>query len=278
MVNMENFEEYMLLDADGELTDAEKKALRAFIKQHPELGNELDLFKAVRLEPDASVVYEGKEALLKTMPGPGKRTISLGAWWTYGAVAACIALAVLLFRKPGKEEPINTIAHIAQQQNTKTAEATTDQELHSTPKDPVAIENKHITQPVIAKIKKTRINSDGKKIIMPEQVTSTQRPEIMPEIPVANNHTEPITESKLQEYAQTPVIEPPVLMPTETTVEKAQRKLLVIAPVQEKFEGFADIREAVNGKIEKVKNIKERIKDTDIQFRFGNTELFTVKL
>ena len=37
MVNLENYEEYMLLEADGELTESEQKALHAFIERHPEL-------------------------------------------------------------------------------------------------------------------------------------------------------------------------------------------------------------------------------------------------
>lgn len=282
MVNMENYEEYMLLEADGELTEAEQKALHAFMDQHPELKNEMDLFMAVKLEPDASLVYEAKNDLLKTMPGPGKRTIGLGAWWTYGAVAACIALAILLFKKPGTDEAAitNTIAHTSSlPADTNQAIAKPAQELHSTPNDPVAMENERKTQPApIAKKQKNETSKAEDNHTTTQHIAVQEPNNIKGELPVENNLPEPIEQNTTEEFVQTETEDHPVQQPTDTYEEKAHRNLLAIATVQDKFEGFADIKEAVNGKIERVKNIKNKIKDTDIQFRFGNTELFTVKL
>ena len=276
MVNMENYEEYMLLEADGELTEAEQEALYAFVEQHPELKNEMELFPVLKLEPDTSIVYEGKEELLKTLPGPGKRTIGLGSWWTYGAVAACLALAILLFRKPGTEEPVNTITRTTEPTKIDT-KTTTGEELHSTPKGPVAIENMQ-EQPAktITRTKKKTNNDIKKNVAEPIPVIEKENIAKAPAQPVTNTVVEPIQEEKTEEYVQAPQPENPV-QPETVIQDRPKQKLIAFAPVNEKFEGFADIKQAVNEKVEKVKNITSRIKDTDIQFRFGNKEL-TVRL
>ena len=83
MVNWKNYEEYMLLHADGELNNAEQNALDEFIRLHPELKEELSAYEATKLVPDMSQVYAGKESLLK--PIPGTRVISLSSYMRYGA-------------------------------------------------------------------------------------------------------------------------------------------------------------------------------------------------
>lgn len=275
MVNMENYEEYMLLEADGELTGAEQEALQAFIDQHPELKDEMQLFSALKLEPDTSIVYEGKDDLLKTLPGPGKRTISLGSWWTYGAVAACLALALLLFSKPATEEATDTVAHTTQpvKVDTKTK---TKEEFHSTP-NPVAIENKQVQQPkTIARTKKKNTVDVHNEIVDPTPVIEKENIAVVPQKSEPTSYDEPMPEKKIEEYVQAPETNNPI-QSTTTIENKPKQTLIAFAPVQEKFEGFSDIKQAVNEKVEKVKNITSRIKDTDIQFRFGNKEL-TVRL
>lgn len=275
MVNMENYEEYMLLEADGELTEAEQEALQVFIDQHPELKNEMQLFSALKLEPDTSIVYEGKDDLLKTLPGPGKRTISLGSWWTYGAVAACLALALLLLNKPATEEAIDTVALTTQpvKVDTKTK---TEEKLHSTP-NPVAIENKQLQQPkTIARTKKKNTVDVHNDIVDPTPVIEKENIAVVPQKSEPTSYDEPMPEKKIEEYVQAHETNNPI-QPTTTIENKPKQTLIAFAPVQEKFEGFSDIKQAVNEKVEKVKNITSRIKDTDIQFRFGNKEL-TVRL
>ncbi|WP_276133202.1 hypothetical protein [Polluticoccus soli] len=273
---MGNYEEYMLLEADGELTEAEQKALQAFMDQHPELKNEMELFSALKLEPDTSIVYEGKEDLMKTLPGPGKRTISLGSWWTYGAIAACLSLAILLFRKPSNDDPVNTIAHTTEPTKIDT-KTTTGEELHSTPNSPVAIENKQLQRSkIIARIKKKNTVTIQNDIVEPAQVIEKGNIAVAPQKQEPTTQVDPIPEKKIEEYVQVPEIENSNLSAPKIE-NKQKQSLIAFAPVQEKFEGFSDIRQAVNEKVEKVKNITSRIKDTDIQFRFGNKEL-TVRL
>ncbi|MBW7912220.1 MAG: hypothetical protein H3C54_00600 [Taibaiella sp.] len=68
MVNMENYEEYMLLYADRELTPEQEKALLDFVALHPELKPELEAYAATRLQPEEAMIFTGKDALIKTEP------------------------------------------------------------------------------------------------------------------------------------------------------------------------------------------------------------------
>jgi hypothetical protein len=236
----------------------------------------MDHFTALKLEPDASIIYEGKEELLKSLPTPGKRIISPGSWWTCSAVAACLALAIMLFSKPDNTAPVNTIAHTTQPAKIDT-KTTTGEELHSTTKDPVTIENNRLPRSTtVARTKKKVVTEEPKTVTEPIPVLEKENIAKAPVQPVTNTNIEPIKEEKPEEYAH--IIQPEIpVQPHAVSEAKAKQTLLAFAPVQEKFEGFADIREAVNEKVEKVKNIRSKIKDTDIQFRFGNKEL-TVRL
>ena len=65
MVTWENYEEYMMLEADGELDAAGRQALQAFINANPALEEERLAFNALILKPDTAIVYPGKQSLLK---------------------------------------------------------------------------------------------------------------------------------------------------------------------------------------------------------------------
>jgi cell pole-organizing protein PopZ len=64
-INRHNYEEFFILYMDNELSADERKAVEAFVQQQPDLKEELDLLLHYKLEPDASVVFTGKEELMK---------------------------------------------------------------------------------------------------------------------------------------------------------------------------------------------------------------------
>ena len=80
MVNLENYEEYMMMYADGELNEAETKALMDFVAANPELAKELEAYSATKLVPDTTMVYANKDQLMKAPP-EGGRTIGRRTWW-----------------------------------------------------------------------------------------------------------------------------------------------------------------------------------------------------
>ncbi|MFN8289057.1 MAG: hypothetical protein U0U70_02250 [Chitinophagaceae bacterium] len=64
-INRHNYEEYFILYMDNELTGDERRMVEAFVQQHPDLKEELDNLLQYKLVPDTSIVFEGKEDLLK---------------------------------------------------------------------------------------------------------------------------------------------------------------------------------------------------------------------
>ena len=98
MITWENYEEYIMMYADGELQPAEETALMQFIKEHPELKSELAAYEATRFVPDETQVYMQKQSLLRTQPA---RTIAFPHWQRYGIAAGVAALIFISVFKWG---------------------------------------------------------------------------------------------------------------------------------------------------------------------------------
>ncbi len=71
-INYHNYEEYFILYMDNELSGDERRMVEAFVQQHPELKEELDLLLHYKLMPDTSVIYSGKEDLMKETQTAGQ--------------------------------------------------------------------------------------------------------------------------------------------------------------------------------------------------------------
>ncbi len=110
MITNENYEEYMMLLADGELSQSETEALKAFIKGNKELEQELAYYMAARIVPDNREIYIGKEELLKK--ATPARIIGLRKNWAYGIAAGIVLLIFLgIFKQQGggsKSEIVKT--------------------------------------------------------------------------------------------------------------------------------------------------------------------------
>jgi hypothetical protein len=90
MITWKNYEEYMMMYADGELKPAEEQELMSFLFEHPELQHELAAFSMSKLTPDTALVYDRKEELLQPVQ---KKVIFFAGWQRY-AVAAGVAAVV----------------------------------------------------------------------------------------------------------------------------------------------------------------------------------------
>lgn len=65
MINRHNYEEYFILYMDNELSTGERRLVEAFVKQYPDLKEELDVLLQYKLVPDANIIFDGKEELMK---------------------------------------------------------------------------------------------------------------------------------------------------------------------------------------------------------------------
>ncbi|MBI5857912.1 MAG: hypothetical protein HZB42_09750 [Sphingobacteriales bacterium] len=64
-INRHNYEEYFILYMDNELGSEDRRMVEAFVQQHPDLKEELDILLQYKLSPDTSVVFPDKEELMK---------------------------------------------------------------------------------------------------------------------------------------------------------------------------------------------------------------------
>ncbi|HKO81847.1 MAG TPA: hypothetical protein VJU78_15685 [Chitinophagaceae bacterium] len=71
-INRTNYEEYFILYMDNELSSDDRRLVELFVKENPDLQEELNLLMQTQLAPDDSFVFTGKEQLLK-----GSGTISI---------------------------------------------------------------------------------------------------------------------------------------------------------------------------------------------------------
>lgn len=62
-INADNFAEYAVAALDHALSSTELESFNRFVAQHPEMAAELEAWKQTVLSPDASIVFEHKDAL-----------------------------------------------------------------------------------------------------------------------------------------------------------------------------------------------------------------------
>lgn len=132
MITMENYEEYMMMHADGELQPQEEQALQAFLSANPQLQGEMDIYSSIRLAPDHTQMYEHKQALLK----PEGKAIAFPAYRTWAmaaGVAAILAIgAVVALRDGGSNSTTNQVASVTPAHTEHTQPITTSSATPST--------------------------------------------------------------------------------------------------------------------------------------------------
>jgi hypothetical protein len=107
-LNENNIEEQILLLADGELDAAEAAAVMAYIGAHTEYRAMLELYRSVKLEPEESIVFPGKELLLQEETAAVTfRARTTHVWhWAAAVILFLVAgiAAALLLQRPGYKE------------------------------------------------------------------------------------------------------------------------------------------------------------------------------
>lgn len=283
MVNLENYEEYMMMYADGELNEAETKALMDFVAANPELAKEMEAYSATKLVPDTTMVYANKDQLMKAPPAGG-RTIGMRTWWMYAAAAAVLLFAVTIFRQGGdatdspvvaNNTPVTTQPTQTPVIEDKTEKDSNTEELHSNPVGPVNHENNIAN----AKSKKQKV-----KTVVEEQpkeeirIAKEDKTIPAPQQPAYKPENEPV-QQVIAQQTEKPNKAEEANEPTEelnNQPQKQRRRLIDLLPISKnKREGASMIASAVTKRVE---NVTDNLKDTDIKFKIGNKEIFVVKL
>lgn len=78
MINKNNYEEYFLMYADGELSHLQQKEVLQFIEDYPEYKNELDEIRLTKLNPEP-LFFQAKESLL--MPENSINETNYSTWF-----------------------------------------------------------------------------------------------------------------------------------------------------------------------------------------------------
>jgi hypothetical protein len=270
MVTLENYEEYLVLQADGELDADGVRALEAFLQLHPELREEQAIYENLRLAPDMMQVFGNKESLLRKEPA-GK-VIAIGNWWRYGAAAGIAALVTLGIMKWSSDD---TQPNVAVTDTVQTTPAPQIAAIDSTPamQQPVAVqEDAPEEKPQVTPQKAQNVQVAEVKN---KEQRNIRRVEAAEPIQVASLEKLPTTTG--MKPAGTSVAIPELPQIEEPAPEPYQNALAWIPVSEERKQGLNEIKEALGERFEKVKEVRDNIKNTDLAVKLGKKELFTIR-
>lgn len=279
MVTLENYEEYILLDADGELDVQEQRELCNFLKLHPALKREHEQYQSIRAAPDYQMMYPSKQALMKA--APQKRALSGYGWWAAG-MAACIAVLVCISVKRdtlGEYQAAHSISQIktpeASPQRPSIAQQLTDKSFHSSPVSPIASAKQQASMPEIPETvpAATAIkpqNEPGVSEKLPAEKTLAAAENKPIKIAVITSSPYTILEYEVPR----PAIAAAIIVPETPVIEPIKRKTI---NDDDTANGLKELEYALTEKVKNVKNIKNKLKDTDVSVKLGNKELFVLK-
>jgi len=103
-INPGNFDEFCVAAAEGLLGSADKARLAEYVKHHPDKQQDAALYMQLKLKPDLSIVFSGKNRLKRTAVIPGGFRYVVYGMGMAAAVALLLTLALLL--KPGPSAPV----------------------------------------------------------------------------------------------------------------------------------------------------------------------------
>ncbi|MCF8449684.1 MAG: hypothetical protein K9G49_07400 [Taibaiella sp.] len=295
MITWKNYEEYMMMHADGELQPAEEQELMSFLYDHPELQHELTAFSMAKLIPDTELVYNNKAALLK--PIHEKKVIAFPTWRRYAVAAGVAAIVCFSFFKLSNNTTDSrpTIAAIEPAKTTETTAAvaaTTTTKITPTAQPVVAatkvapVNEDVITQP-INKPKHTTVqhnvsvavhataNNDrqgegSRNAVQPITVKAiTKAEDYMTANAVAMEKSEP------EKYEPEIVTNVPALaIQIQEEVATQQQSILNNLPINDlKKQGMEQVATALASGYDRVNAIRHGIAETNISLRIEKRKL-----
>lgn len=183
-INRQTYEEFFILYIDDELNSEQKRAVEDFIKENPDLAQELSLLKETIAVPDPGIIFEHKGSLYKE---EDERKVIPFNWYRFAA-AAIILLAFTIFGwlyLSEKQNPAPIIATVEKQDKIVTDEDPTKVEDPRTtnaivetkvPAEPVKDVNPVAGKPIIKKTGDKEIK-ETEQVVINEPIINNTIPE-----------------------------------------------------------------------------------------------------
>lgn len=279
MITWENYEEYMMMHADGELNPAEEQALMAFVEEHPELKKDLAVYSMTRLEPDTTIVYEHKQQLLKEEKG---RVIAFPKWQRYSIAAGVAALIFVSLLRLGSNSDSDKHAAVARVDTNKAVAAPAAVNIDTEKNKQVAeVTGKTTPVPASNNAVATATTVSVKPVVVKKTV-KPYRSEEKAQLPVAAN-TYPINKispARVKEIAGDDValmapaeVTAPAL-PAAITDNTDRETFFDKLPIDDfKKQNMKDMASAFATGIDKINSVKQEINETSVTLRVQKRKL-----
>jgi hypothetical protein len=259
-VTTENYEEYLLLQADGELSAEEASALEAFLEAHPEFRSEQEAYLSLRLVPDEAVVFEDRATLYKTAP-PHRIPLTP---WSYGLAAGILLmLGVWTLNRPASVDgPV-----LADRQSQPAAPAPARRTIPTS----AAPSANAPAPPSIASAVRVQPSRKPLPTSVPMGKPAVAEQSAEPLVPVGD------VALQMAPEAQTARIEPSVIMPETPLMARVATKSVGQLGIEEgRLEAFNSLSEAAASRLRKVKKLRDDLRGTDATVQIAGRDLFTL--
>lgn len=282
MITLENYEEYLILFVDDELSEVEQKELAAFLKQYPHLQKELEDFQKTKLPAATDLHFADKERLLKKEP---TKTILLTGWRSLAAAVVLLLIAFAAFKWMKKPSVNLTPPSVEIAKTTAPQQPIITQEKPSVPAETLVKTTRKITPKKPIAPASAYVKHDNKTR---QPTTETQHKETTPTppktAPVNPINTETVsqgmplvqTTSEPMQNTTAPMPETEVAKEKRATKKQRSRFLANLFISAEKRQGLAHLRNQVEERVATVKSINENIKNTSVEIKLGSKELFVL--
>lgn len=259
-VNWDNYEEYLLLQVDGELDEAGKQALLAFITANPEVQEELAMYEDVKLVPDATITFEGKDALLKREP---KVIVLPSRKWLYAAAAVVAGIGIMLPLFWKTDVNTTRLATLTQQQVKMPVVAKqTPQVITTAPVAPVAVVQRSVK---VAEQHVEGVKTVQQQVVVPHEEALAQLDANAASNQVNTAHATAFVGDQIQPIAQITVAL------VKEIKEQEEKKTIHFAA--QNAAAFQNIKNAVATNIEKIEHTRKLFKDAALSLKMGNRNL-----
>ncbi len=236
-INLNNYEEWLVLYVDNELNKEEKTTVEKFAGEHPHVQQELALFQQTKLQPEEELKFANKSSLYRREEKV--RIISI-AWWRATAaailiIAAGITMYSILYKKSTSGTVItnNELTKTKKNQGPNTVKPLpTNQQLQTNPaiikeeKEQVAVISTATNKPKQKENKKQptdNLSSSTSGQMMVKKNIPQKRPVIVNEIntarlaePKINNAVAIGVRTHKEFFNELPVTNPTVQTPDES--------------------------------------------------------------